>query len=160
MGKTKSIVITVLLALAMAVAAIFAVVSFDVVNSSKRYNSILSNVSLGADYTGYAYTTIYPDGVITSSDYAGLVDGYTAADGDDDVTDPATLYTKEGNLYVNKDKHPDVDKLKTTVASDAKKLNARFGEKGYSSYVVAVEDSLSIKNFRSNLFLFRTVQKS
>ena len=95
MGKTKSIVITVLLALIMAVAAFFAVVSFDV-GTSKRYNSILSNVSLGADYTGYAYTTIYPEGVITASDYNGLVDEYTSAGTGSGLTDPATKYEQCG----------------------------------------------------------------
>ncbi|MGN1061192.1 MAG: hypothetical protein ACI4QN_05610 [Candidatus Coproplasma sp.] len=145
MGKAKSIVITVLLALVMAVAAFFAVVSFDVGGTSKRYNSILSNVSLGADYTGYAYTTIYPEGVITASDYNGLVDEYSTAGGGSDLTDPATKYERCGNLYVDKDEYSDIDALKADVASDAKILNARFGEKGYSSYNVAVEDGLSIK---------------
>ncbi|MGN1373437.1 MAG: hypothetical protein ACI4VK_05255 [Candidatus Coproplasma sp.] len=129
MGKTKSIVITVLLALAMAVAAFFAVVSFDV-GVSKRYNSIISNVSLGADYTGYAYTTVCPEGVITVSDYE---------------ENSELTYVRCGNFYVNTEEHSDIDALKASVAEDARILNARFGEKGYSSYSVAVEDGLSIK---------------
>ena len=144
MGKTKSIVITVLLALAMAVAAFFAMVSFDV-GVSKRYNSILSNISLGADYTGYAYTTVCPEGVITVSDYDGLVDAYENAEDKSQLTDPATIYEKHGNFYVNKEEFSDVDALKSSVAADVKILNERFGEKGYSSYSVAVEDGLSIK---------------
>lgn len=144
MGKTKSIVITVLLALVMAVAAFFAVVSFDV-GVSKRYNSIISNVSLGADYTGYAYTTVCPEGVITASEYGGLVDSYTNAEDKSDLTDPATVYEQYGNFYVNTEDYTDVNELKASVASDAKVLNARFGEKGYSSYSVAVEDGLAIK---------------
>ncbi len=145
MGKTKSIVITVLLALAMAVAAIFAFVSFDVANSAKRYNSILSNVSLGADFTGYAYTTIYPEGVITADEYDGLLDSYENSDKGEDDVDPAKQYVEENGLYVNKEEHPDIEALKADVASDAQKLNRRFGEKGYSSYSVAVEDGLAIK---------------
>ncbi|MGN0812191.1 MAG: hypothetical protein ACI4MQ_01620 [Candidatus Coproplasma sp.] len=151
MGKTKSIVITVLLALAMAVAAFFAVVSFDV-GVSKRYNSILSNVSLGADFTGYAYTTVCPEGVITVSDYNGLVDAYENAEDRSQLTDPATIYVQYGNYYVNTEEYSgiteegfNIDALKSSVAADAKILNARFGEKGYSSYSVAVEDGLSIK---------------
>ncbi|MGN1103320.1 MAG: hypothetical protein ACI4QI_00440 [Candidatus Coproplasma sp.] len=144
MGKTKSIVITVLLALAMAVAAFFAVVSFDV-GVSKRYNSILSNISLGADYTGYVYTTVCPDGVITASEYDGLVDAYTIAEDKSELTDPATIYVQDGNFYVNTEDYTDIDELKASVAEDAKILNARFGQKGYSSYSVAVEDGLSIK---------------
>lgn len=141
MGKAKSVVITVLLALAMAVAAVFAVVSFDVANSVERYNSILSNISLGAEFTGYTYTTIYPEGVITASEYQGLVAAY----GDAADDDPATLYDEVNGLYVNKEDYADIEALKEDVASDARKLNERFGEKGYSSYTVAVENGLAIK---------------
>lgn len=145
MGKAKSIVITVLLALAMAVAAVFAVVSFDVAGSARRYNSILSNISLGADFTGYAYTTIYPEGVITPSEYQALVAAYESSDKDGDDADPATLYEELNGLYVNKEEHPDTEALMESVKSDAEKLNARFGEKGYSSYSVAVEDGLAVR---------------
>ena len=146
MGKTKSIVITVLLALAMAVAAFFAFVSID--NGSTRvYNSILSNISLGADYTGYAYTTVCPEGVITPSEYNGLVLAYDDAEEDKkaDMDDPATVYVQNGNYYVNTEEYSDIEALKASVADDAKIINARFGEKGYSSYSVAVEDGLAIK---------------
>lgn len=153
MGKTKSIVITVLLALAMAIASFFAVVSFEV-GVKDRYNSILSNISLGADFTGYAYTTVCPEGVISALDYNGLVDEYENADVEDraEMTDPATIYVQSGNYYVNTEEYSDIteegfslDALKSSVAQDAKILNARFGEKGYSSYSVAVEDGLTIK---------------
>ena len=50
MSKAKSVVITVILALAVAVAAFFAAVSFPVANNVKRLNSIASNIHLGADY--------------------------------------------------------------------------------------------------------------
>ncbi|MGN0806863.1 MAG: hypothetical protein ACI4MN_00250 [Candidatus Coproplasma sp.] len=145
MGKTKSIVITVLLAIVMAVASFFALVSID--NGSTRvYNSILSNISLGADFTGYAYTTVCPEGVITQADYDGLVDAYTNADDEEKakMDDPA-IYVQSGNYYVNTEEYSDIDELKALVAADAKIVNARFGEKGYSSYSVAVEDGLAIK---------------
>lgn len=144
MGKAKSIVITVFLALIMAVAAFFGVASFNV-GESNRYNSMLSNISLGADYTGYAYSTIYPEGVITAVDYLGLVDEYANAENNSELSDPATKYEKCGNLYVDKDEYSDIAELKASVKSDAEILNKRFGEKGYSSYIVAIEDELSIK---------------
>ena len=75
MSKAKSVVITVLLALVMAVAAFFAFVSFPGGNA-ERYNSFLSNIHLGADFTGYAYTTIYPEGVYTAEEYNGYVEDY------------------------------------------------------------------------------------
>ena len=134
MSKAKSVVITVLLAVAVAVAAFFAAVSFPVANNVKRLNSIASNIHLGAGYSGYAYTTVYPEGVITSEEY-GLLDDENKAD----------AYEKVGGLYVEKETNPDIDQLKADVAADASSLNKRFGQKGYSSYTVAVEDGVSIK---------------
>jgi len=135
MSKAKSVVITVLLAVIMAVAAFFAFVSFPVANNVKRYNSFLSNIPLGADYTGYAYTTLYPEGVYTKEEYNGYIeDGAAESD-----------YTAVGGLYVKNDTVTDIEALKEQVASDAEKLNHRFGQKGYSSYSVAVEDGISIK---------------
>ena len=133
MSKAKSVVITVILALAVAVAAFFAAVSFPVANNVKRLNSIASNIHLGADYSGYAYTTIYPEGVMTAKEYALL------------EADEQSEYAPVGSLYVNKEKHPDAEALKKSVAADADSLNKRFGQKGYSSYSVAVEDGVSVK---------------
>ena len=65
MGKVKSTVITVILALLMAVAAFFAFISFPV-GKVNRLNSIASTIHLGAEYSGYAYTTVYPKGVLTA----------------------------------------------------------------------------------------------
>lgn len=134
MSKVKSTVITVLLALLIAVAAFFAFISFPV-GKVNRFNSIASNIHLGADYSGSAYTTIYPKGVLTEAEYNLL-----------DTADKTTeKYTKVGSLYVENEKNPDIDALKAQVACDAAKINARFGKKGYSSYSVAVEDELAIK---------------
>lgn len=134
MSKAKSTVITVLLALAIAVAAFFAVISFPVSNNVKRLNSVASMIRLGADFSGYAYTTVYPEGVITSEEYGVLTDeekqGYEQVGSD---------------LYYDKETYSDVEELKASVAKDAASLNARFGKKGYSSYSVAVEDGVSIK---------------
>ncbi|MDE5789233.1 MAG: hypothetical protein K2H78_02325, partial [Clostridia bacterium] len=88
----------------------------------------------GARYSGYAYTTVYPEGVITAEEY-GILDDENKAD----------LYEKVGSLYVEKEEHSDIEQLKADVAADALILNKRFGQKGYSSYSVAVEDGLSIK---------------
>lgn len=134
MSKAKSVVITVLLALAVAVAAFFAVISFPVANNVKRLNSIASNIHMGARYSGYAYTTVYPKGVITAEEYGIL-----------DDEDKADAYEKVGSLYVEKEEHSDIEQLKADVSADARILNERFGQKGYSSYSVAVEDGLSIK---------------
>ena len=137
MSKAKSVFITVLLALAVAVAAFFAAVSFPVNNKVNYLNSIASNIHLGAQYSGYAYATIYPEGVITAEEY-GLLDEKT-----DENNQP--LYVQSGSLYIEKEKYGDIDALKKSVEEDARVLNSRFGKKGYSSYSVAVEDGVSIK---------------
>ena len=138
MGKVKSTVITVILAVLMAVAAFFAFISFPV-GKVNRLNSIASTIPLGADYSGYAYTTICPKGVLTAEEYNLLNKE------DDDGVAKADKYTKCGSLYVETEKHPDVEALKEQVEKDAAVLNARFGKKGYSSYFVAVEEGLALK---------------
>lgn len=142
MSKAKSVAITVILALIMAVAAFFAFVSFPITNKAERYNSILSNIHLGADYTGYAYTTLYPEGVYTAEEYQDFVEEYAETQ---EGTNPAEEYTKVGGLYVKNETYSDLTELKAQVEADAESLNARFGQKGYSSYSVAVEDGISIK---------------
>ena len=134
MGKVKSIVITVILALAMAVAAFFAFISFPV-SKTQRLNSIASTIHLGAEYSGYAYTTVTPKGVLAAEKYNAL----------DEEDKTEEKYTKVGSFYVEKEKYEDIEALKAQVAADAKLLNARFGQKGYSTYSVAVEDSLAFK---------------
>ena len=134
MGKVKSTVITVILALLMAVAAFFAFISFPVGNVD-RLNSIASTIHLGAEYSGYAYTTITPKGVLTADEYNLLTEEDKGED----------KYTKVGSLYVENEKHEDIDALIAQVKADAKVLNARLGQRGFSSYTVAVEDGLALK---------------
>ncbi len=134
MGKVKSTVIIVILALLMAVAAFFAFISFPV-GKVQRLNSIASTIHLGAEYSGYAYTTITPKGVLTGEEYNALAET--------DKTEEK--YFKSGSLYVEREKYDDVEALKAQVAADAAELNARFGKKGYSSYSVATEDGLALK---------------
>lgn len=159
MGKVKSVIITVLLALAIAVAAFFAVVSFPATNKVKGLTSIASNIHLGADLSGYAYTTVYPEGVITAEEYVNLQSdkqsGYIVTGG---------LYVEEQFLtdsgFVNGESgEADINAFKKAVADDADSLNKRFGQKGYSSYSVAVEDGVSIKisvptNFTYNAYKY------
>ena len=133
MGKVKSIVITVVLALLMAVAAVFAFITFP--GKVESLESIVSRIPLGAEYSGYAYTTITPKGVLTAQEYNLLAP--------EDKTEDK--YTRVGSLYVKNEEHDDMDALKAMVAEDAKVLSARLGEKGYSTYKVAVEDGLALK---------------
>lgn len=132
MSKAKSAIITAILIVAILVAAFFAVVTLPI-GKTQRLNSIASSISLGSDFTGYAYTTIYPEGVISSAEYGYLSDEEKAS------------YEKVGGVYVDKDEHSDIEELKKSVKEDAEKLSSRFGKKGYSSYSVSVEDGVSVK---------------
>lgn len=130
MGKVKSAIITSLLVIAILAAAFFGVASFNVSNT-QRLNSIASSIHLGGDFSGYAYTTLYPEGVISAQDHKFLNE------------DEAEEYTSVGGVFVENSK--DLDDLKATVASDAEKINQRFAKRGLSSYIVSVEDELTIK---------------
>ncbi|MCM1546308.1 MAG: hypothetical protein NC033_04655 [Clostridiales bacterium] len=138
MSKVKSAIITAILVLAIAVAAFFAVISFPVENNFKRLNSIASNIHLGADLSGYAYTTVYPEGVISAEEFENRK--YEEKEEEDDAD-----YQPVGGFYYDANKYENLAELKAKVASDAESLNKRFGQKGYSSYTVAVEDGVSIK---------------
>ena len=67
MGKIKSAIITAILLAAIVVLAFFATVSFPVAGSNgvKRFNSFISSIHLGSDFTGEATTVLYPEGVIS-----------------------------------------------------------------------------------------------
>jgi preprotein translocase subunit SecD len=131
MGKVKSAIITALLAIAILVAAFFATFSYTYDNNIHRYNSIASSIHLGSEYSGTAYSTLYPEGVISAQEYKFLTEK-DAAD-----------YSAFGGVYVKTD--IDTKELSEKVASDAKIIAARFGEKAYSSYSVSVEDGITIK---------------
>lgn len=142
MGKVKSAVITTLLLAAVLVLALFATISCNVGNGVKRYNSFLSNIVLGSEFTGDAYTVLYPEGVISASDYNLVVGG---EDGEE-KKDYEKKYQAHGGVYVDKDKLGDKEQaFKESVLKDAEILSARFGERGYSGYSVAVEDDYTIK---------------
>lgn len=146
MSKLKSAIITALFVAAVVVLALFATISCMVpgTNGVKKYNSFISSISLGSELTGNAYATLYPAGVISSADYE-----LVAGDADNTQKDEyESKYVQRGGLYVDKDKLTTEDnekEFKQSVANDAKILSERFGQKGYSSYSVAVVDDFAIR---------------
>lgn len=145
MGKIKSAIITTILVAAIVVLTLFAVVSCTVPGSNgvKRYNSFISSIHLGSDLTGEAYTVLYPDGVITASDYS-----FGVPDDADKRAEYESKYESHGNLYIEKDlieEHDGIDGLKAKIQADAAVLSKRFDQKGYSSYSVSVQDGYTIK---------------
>ena len=142
MGKVKSAIITALLLAAIVVLSLFAVISCDVPGSNhvKRYNSFLSGIHLGADLSGEAYALLYPEGVMSVTDYNLVAED----EGNEDREEYTEKFTKVGGVYVDKDKLAD-ETFKASVAKDAKIISERLGQKGYSSYSVTVEDGYVIK---------------
>lgn len=141
MGKVKSSIITAIYVVAIAVLAFFATISFNVIgtNGVKAYNSFMTNIHLGSDFTGEAYALLYPEGVISSENYNLVVNDAAS----DEKAEYEEKYEKHGGVYVEKDKLG--DELIKSVKDDANVIKSRLGDKGYSSFTVSVEDGLVIK---------------
>lgn len=145
MGKVKSAIITALLLAAIVVLAFFATVSIPSVPGSggtQRYNSFVSAIKLGGDFTGDAYTVVYPAGVITEQKYKRDTN-----ENEEKSTEYAKKYVKKNGLYVDSDKLGDDDgaAFAASVKADAEILSDRLAKKGYSSYTVSVENGYAIK---------------
>lgn len=145
MGKIKSAIITALVVVAIAVLSFFALFSWQVPGSGgvDRYNSFISSIHLGGDLTGEAYAVLYPEGVISQSDYES---GKPDDEDGDKLAEYEKKFERHGNLYFNTDVvEEDADSLKEIVKADAEILNKRYARKGYSGYSVSVQDDFTIK---------------
>lgn len=147
MGKIKSAVITAFLVVAVFVLSFFALFSWQVPGSGgvDRYNSFLSSIGLGGGLTGEAYALLYPEGVITSSDYA-----FAKPDGNDKekLKEYEDKYKHFGNVYIENDSLQDDEDavaFKESVKNDAKILAKRYAQKGYTNYSVSVVDDFLLK---------------
>lgn len=146
MGKVKSAIITSILIAAILVLGLFAVISCDVPGSNgvNTYNGFIGNIRLGSEFTGEAYTMLYPEGVISAEDYhLGENDKH-----DKEEDDYKNKYVEYRGLYIEKDKTEDGKPTKEFVASvakDAKILAQRFGKKNTSSFSVSVVDDCAVK---------------
>ena len=146
MGKVKSAIITAILVAAIIVLGLFAVITCDVPGSNgvEKYNGFIGNIRLGSEFTGEAYTMLYPEGVISAADYhLGENDEH-----DKEEDDYKNKYVKYHGLYIEKDKIEDEEaakEFKCSVANDAKILAKRFGQKSSSSFSVSIVDDYAIK---------------
>lgn len=150
MGKIKSAIITAIIAAAILVLAFFALFSWPVAGTGKvdKYNSFASGIHLGADITGEAYTVLYPEGVLSASDYHFNMPEPDTDDGADKVDEYIAKYSQCGSVYIEKDKleeHGGEAGFKAKVKKDAEILSKRFGQKGYTSYSVSVVDGFTVK---------------
>ena len=133
MSKVKSAIITAIVVIAIVVAAVFGVASFNV-SATQRYNSIAASIPLGSDYTGYVFTTIYPEGVITQSEFNALSDEDKAS------------YVAEGDLYFSEEEsgNKTLEEIKEAVSADAAIISQRLSERGLTDYYVSARDGISI----------------
>lgn len=169
MGKIKSAIITAILVAGLIVLAFFATVSYPVPGTNKvdKHNSFISTITLGGDLTGEAVAVLYPKGVVSAADYEFGIPDVPEADAEDyneckeKYDKYVGKYEQFGSVYVEyealdldvEDKEKDdfdkklaesVKEFVEGVKRDAKILSKRLGEKGYSSYSVAVRDDFTI----------------
>ena len=151
MGKIKSAIITVIVTLATLVLFLFGVVSCNLPDGVHRYNSILSNIHLGSELSGDAYTTLLPEGVITAEEYA-----FTVVEDSDKAAEYEEKYvvSESGAYYVDREVLDSYNAgsdsaafaaLAEDLQSDAEILSSRFGARNYTSYSVSVVDGCAIR---------------
>ena len=143
MGKVKSAIITSIVVVAIAVLSFFALFSWQVPGTEgvDRYNSFISSIHMGGDLTGEAYSVLYPEGVIISSDYE-----LGKPEDADKLAEYEKRYEKHGDVYFDTEVIEDGEEaLKESVKADAAILNKRYAQKGYSSYSVSVQDDFAIR---------------
>ncbi len=133
MNKVKSAIITAIVVAAIVVAAVFGVASFNI-GVADRYNSIAANIPLGSEFSGYVYTNVYPEGVLSADDYAALDDEDKAS------------YEARGGLYVSLEESgfESYEELAAAVESDASVVAARLGDRGLTDFEVTVTDGAAI----------------
>lgn len=148
MGKVKSAIITALLIAAILVLALFATISCGVPGSNgvKRYNSFMSMIPLGGEFTGEATAIIYPEGVISDSDYNYVVNDVDE-NNDEKREEYREKYSSNGSLWIDKDKlgEDEGKGFAESVRCDAEIISDRLSQKGYSNYSVTVVDDYAIR---------------
>lgn len=158
MGKIKSAVITVIVALATLALFFFGVVSCDLPDGVHRYNSILANIKLGSELSGEVYTVLLPKGVITAEEYDFTVaeageaadeysDTYIAAPGGVYYADKDVLgeYVSDGVADTEAEQASAFEALRADVKKDAEIIAARFATRSLTSFSVGVIGDYGIR---------------
>lgn len=133
MSRVRSAIVTALVVIAIIVAAVFGVASMNI-GATQRYNSFAANIPLGSEFTGYVTTTIYPEGVVSKSDYSALSE------------EDKSSYAAEGGVYVSLEEsgYEDIASLKAAVSGDAEIIASRLGDRGLTDFSVTVRDGVTI----------------
>ncbi|MCD8295773.1 MAG: hypothetical protein LUE27_11130 [Clostridia bacterium] len=163
MKKVSSVIITTILVVAIVALAFFSVISFSYSGGVSRYNSFVTEIGMGSEFTGDAYTILYPDGVISAADYDLVVNPNTTDEAGYDADkreEYLDTYVQRGSVYVDRSVlgyeddatetdagHPGSKEqdFKDSIASDAAIIEARYSQRNYSSYSVSIQDDFTIK---------------
>ena len=167
MVKKKSTVFMVLLTIVIVVLTALTIFpAFAVPGTVKKWNPVVLQYDFGADFSGGSYAYYYPEGVISETEYQGELKDLQAeidaakADGDTELeTEKQEAYDEYVASYVRHkglrlsteeiygifDNEGVSDEFKQSVASLTEEIAARYEQKGYSDYRVAVVDNCSVR---------------
>lgn len=157
MGKKKSVVLTVLITIVIAImCAISAVPSFHV-SQIKKWLPATAQYDFDMELGGGYYTQYYPEGVISALEYNAVLEE-KKEESNEAFEEYKESYVAHKGLYLSTDKDLDVVKYDTvsgkyvptesfvTAFENAKALiEARFEARMYSSFKVSVVDDYVLK---------------
>ena len=155
MGKKKSVVLMVLISIVIAVlCAVTAFPAFTIpgTNGVEKWNPVVLQYDLGADFGGGYYAYYYPEGVISDAEYK---DNLAAFEGDEEATqeyDDKYIEIAGSSLHFSTEDKLNIvsgDKLSEEFVDNfnaaASEISARLAKKGYSDYRVAVVDGYALR---------------
>ncbi len=150
MGKKKSTALMVLLTVVIAVlCAITVFPSFAIPGTVEIWNPAIMQFDFGSDLGGGQYAYYYPEGVMSETAFESEYE----LKKEEDKQEFKDSYKKHGSLYLSKDEDDGICNDKGEVSEDFKKgfnrfvevVSARYAEKGYSDYQVAVVDDYALR---------------
>ena len=166
MGKKKSVVLMVLLTVVIVVlSALVAFPAFPVPGTVDKWNPVVLQYDLGADLGGGYYAYLYPEGVISETEYnenvSALKDAMDAEEvGTNEYKKAKAEYDKYEDSYsqylglylstdpelgiVDEDKKP-LQEYREEFQKTANEIIARYAQKGYADYRVSVVDGFALR---------------
>lgn len=160
MGKKKSVVLLTLITIVIvALCAMIAVPSFDLPflwnGAESTWHPVVDTYDFDEDLGGGYYTYYYPEGVISEAEYQVECE---SREGDaDKLQEYQDSYTAHGGLYLSTDPDDGVvekdadgnyvvtQSFRTSFDAAVKEIAARYAQKEYTSYRVAVVDDYALR---------------
>ena len=144
MGRKKSVVLTVLLAIVVLVLSVLTFGPKISVGEADKFNAAIFQYDLSMDLGGGTYAYYYPEGVISEAEYENNV---KALEGNDLVKYEDSYFNHKGlylsyegkyGIYSGNDNDPVSADFKAEFDKAAQTIASRFEEKGYADYRVSV----------------------